>query len=197
MPRKPMKQEILFRILPSDGSSKRWKELAVEAKKEGLGHAWLKKLLDKYVEQGIVERTIDTSEYPPPVFYRLTKNHAELLSNYRKSMDDIDIYLDKIVTIKNKAKREKALAYFLVNQLASMSAFIATSFRYGLDKPRIEEVYELVDILLYSYLRPWLQLISHLYIENKDIAEKAARSAAMSLSSMSNSTLKSFKNILL
>lgn len=56
--------------------------LAEEAEKQGISKATLSKHLKRFVAIGMVERRVETSTYPPTVFYKLSKREKPLIAMF-------------------------------------------------------------------------------------------------------------------
>ena len=72
--RKRMASEVVFSLLPSDGSKIQWKELAKATGKQRMTKMTLSAHLKDFIRLGMIERSVDSSMHPPKVYYSKTEH---------------------------------------------------------------------------------------------------------------------------
>ena len=67
--RKRLAAELVYNLLPRDGSEIQWSALKKEVRKKNVSTATLSTHLKEYTMRGSVKRRVDASLYPPRVYY--------------------------------------------------------------------------------------------------------------------------------
>ena len=113
------RERIISNLLPEGAEPKRWKSLKAEASGKGISTATLAKYLKKLTNQGLVQRLVDTSTYPPEVAYKRVLIEypvpvsAEVKKLAREETAGINEALEKILKEKDTLRRERGIEYLL------------------------------------------------------------------------------------
>jgi DNA-binding HxlR family transcriptional regulator len=173
------KQKTVLRMLPDDGTKRRWYELEKEARALKMSLRTLRKNLNKLESSGIVLREVNTSERPPGVYYR---RHI-LSPGIRYAVEgpeggksyDPDLAMKKSFEILDKEFSDLKKEDFdkARQKLSEIIKFnITTVFRdvtilflrevqersHDFGKDKLEEFSRWMDVLVYSRLESLLQL---------------------------------------
>ena len=171
--RKRLAAELIFRFLPVDGSEVQWSGLKEQAKRENVSTATLAGHLKDFVKKGLAERRVDSSAYPPRVYYcrkaslpspSESKRSSEELAKVRELGFDVDKY----VSAKTRLELTMLVAYIPMMFREAMNikdAYYSWKLRHhdlkepGEDKvpfqPRSEkEAHGVMDTIIDVYFRP-------------------------------------------
>jgi DNA-binding HxlR family transcriptional regulator len=114
---KPQKNELILSLLPLDGSKKRWNDLRKEVKGK-VSTAWLKRMLDRYIQMGLVIREVDRTsiEYPPPVYYYINKQWGWLIQNRKETLEEMNKFLEHKIEDKTLLKDAIFYSYYKIEE---------------------------------------------------------------------------------
>jgi hypothetical protein len=182
------KLRTVLRMLPEDGSKRRWTDLERQArsmKPKIMSIRTLKKNLDKLESAGLVTRHIDTSTRPPGVYYsrgtiRISYNvvgpgGARCYDPKRVMENEFEIISKEISELKKKSPEDAAQK---LNGIVTFN--ISEAFRYTLmllkrelcEKGDVEHFSRWMDVVV----SPRLELLLKLCIRHFDVAEQSIKS---------------------
>lgn len=150
--------EAISKLFPADGDGMRWVDLKHRASKTlGLSPSTLSRCLKKAVDQGSIERTVDSTAHPPTVIYRVTSTGKAWLSldpalrRFRTGpivQDHFDIALDRVIRLDDRTSETGGLV--ALNILAPVGeARVDTETTLFVDKkhaPVAKEIVQRLDV---------------------------------------------------
>jgi len=203
--REQLAKDIVFNLLPMDGSQVQWSELRMRAEKKRISPPTLIKHLKWFVHLRMANRRVDNATYPPSVYY----SRRDPLLFPMKFAEHVRLCaeLDFVGDLTDKAKAgpetlkiyNEAINVNLLFMKAALPVILYASLggkgpytfkprelaQEGAIDKHLNQLYEdmhsLADELLDVFLRPWihkmLDVLSIFSSSNKGVIEEGATPA--------------------
>jgi len=164
-------ERLVLSLLPENGLERRWSEIEEAAQKLNLSTATLARALKKFVQLEVVTRRVDSSTYPPAVYYRLLTPEvfAKLYDRLPLDMREVRPWIVRIGKIKDSKLREEALGALLEAQACLLLAELTCVWGKGIASRGKPKAKAFNKVMVESFVAPIIDDLGLLCKAHSDV----------------------------